>query len=178
MQKVQNSGVPEGEGLHRRHPATPRQAAAPELGSEARVPMHGLSVCAVYRVRRSSARRFAGAALNHVSSGRGVRCIDCSSPACTREKCTTCPTCRSVGCRKGKHCAGVIHPLPPKQQPKTLADKRSFRCEMCQYPPCQSCGKEMPRGSRQRFTKTGEMNWTCGDCLTVEKSKATLRRNR
>ena len=122
---------------------------------------------------------FAASALKHLRDGQAIRCIDCSHPRCSRPTCTTCTVCRAVGCRKGKRCAGVFQPLHAKQQPNNLDEKRSFRCENCRYLPCQTCGKEMPRGGcRQRFAKRGDIDWTCGDCLTLEESRKVQARNR
>ena len=81
-------------------------------------------------------------------------------------------------CRGGAACAGVIRPLPPKQQPDSVDEKTRFRCERCKYPRCWRCQKDMPRGSRQRFAESGKEKWTCGDCQTVEENKKVLAKYR
>ena len=77
-------------------------------------------------------------------------------------------------CRGGAACTRVIRPLPTKQQPKAMAEKWQFRCERCRYPRCRRCQKEMPRGTRSRFTESGKEVWTCGDCQTVEENQKVL----
>ena len=121
---------------------------------------------------------FADTALAHLKNDRNIRCIDCSHPACSRPGCKTCTKCRSVRCRKDDLCSNYVHPLQAKQQPKNLEEKRRFRCESCRYPPCEVCRKPMPIGSRQRFTKSGNAEWTCGDCLTLEENRKVQAANR
>ena len=111
---------------------------------------------------------------NIQAQGQAVRCIDCSHPECSNRQCRTCRICRALTCRGGAACAGVIRPLPPKQQPTSMDEKLQYRCERCRFPRCQRCLKEMPRGTRSRFTESGKEAWTCGDCQTVEENQKVL----
>ena len=118
------------------------------------------------------------AALRHGHNTRNVRCIDCSHPECSRPGCKTCTKCRMEACSLGDKCSGHIQPLHPKQQPKDLGEKFAFRCQTCRYPPCQRCGKPMPKGNKSRYDKSGHMAWTCADCLTLELSHQDLAKKR
>ena len=102
-------------------------------------------------------------------SNQNVRCRDCSHPSCSRPGCTTCTKCRSELCTKGSKCRDQIKPLAARLQPMTMSEKLRYRCTKCRYPACLVCHKPMPTGKiRQRFDKSGEMEWTCGDCLTLQ----------
>ena len=107
-----------------------------------------------------------------------MRCIDCSHPLCSAPGCTTCRRCRSETCRKPNQCKATIKPLQAKKQPGAMIEKLQFRCESCRYPPCLVCKKQMPKGSRGRFDKQDSLEWTCGDCLTLEESRKVRARDR
>ena len=108
----------------------------------------------------------------HLKNALNTRCIDCSHPACSNSGCNTCQTCRAVSCRLGDLCKKTISPLTRQEQPQDLDEKHRFRCRHCRYPPCQTCKKPMPTGGcRQRFDKSRQVDWTCGDCLTLEESR-------
>ena len=89
--------------------------------------------------------------------GQEVRGVDCSRPECAKPECRTSRRCRALTRRGGAARAGVIRPLPPKQQPTSMAETLQCRCERCLYPRCRRCQKEMPKGGcRQRFLKSGK----------------------
>ena len=121
---------------------------------------------------------FIESAVRHLKVGRQVRCIDCSHPLCSAPGCTTCRRCRSETCRKPNQCKATIKPLQAKKQPGAMIEKLQFRCESCRYPPCLVCKKQMPKGSRGRFDKQDSLEWTCGDCLTLEESRKVRARDR
>ena len=113
---------------------------------------------------------FDASALVHARGARQhVRCRDCSNPPCSRPGCTTCTRCRSERCTKGGKCKDQMIPLPARLQPSSMDEKLRYRCKNCRYPPCSVCHKPMPSGKlRQRFDKSGDMDWTCADCLTLQ----------
>ena len=110
-----------------------------------------------------------------------MKCIDCSNPQCVAPKCRTCSTCRDAACNgKKKSCKGFVVALNPKQMPKSLADVNSFLCSNCNFVTCVAknadgriCGKVAPKKSHEALK--GRRNaYTCGDCLTEEKTKKSL----
>ena len=101
-----------------------------------------------------------------------LRCMDCSRPPCTVPACSTCRQCRDVECRRTGKCKKPMAPLSPMEQPRSVREKNAFRCRACRYPPCNVCKLRMPTGgTRNRFSKSGKTEWTCGDCLTLAESR-------
>ena len=60
--------------------------------------------------------------------------------------------------------------------------ERAAQCKQCQaknacrstskFPVCSACNKAMPKGSRDRFNKSGSTTWTCGECIrSITKRK-------
>ena len=62
---------------------------------------------------------------------QSVRCIDCSSPACTSPGCKTCKSCRDVTCNHPA-CAKTPVTLNSKLPPHTLEEVRNFKCANCE----------------------------------------------
>ena len=73
---------------------------------------------------------------------------------------------------QGGKCKDQMIPLPARLQPSSMDEKLRYCCKNCRYPPCSVCHKPMPSGKlRQRFDKSGDMDWTCADCLTLQISR-------
>ena len=118
------------------------------------------SICgALPRIQFSESDRHNAANPKHLTL-----CRTCRSPRCTNPSCPTCSVCRAPQCSAPGSCGKELVPVNPQQQPRTLADKFRLRCQYCQYPPCKTCGKPMPTGSRPQFKKSGNVVWTCPSC--------------
>ena len=118
---------------------------------------------------------------NSIRPGRRLKCIDCCHPPRAATRCRTCSVCRDAACSgKKKSCKGVVVALYPKQMPKSLDDVNSFLCSNCNFVTCVAkkadgriCGKVAPKKSHEALK--GRRNaYTCGDCLTEEKTKKSL----
>ena len=105
-------------------------------------------------------------------------CKSCRSPKCTNPACTTCQVCRSPLCANPGVCGKELVPVNPKQLPATEDARSLFRCQACRYPPCKACGKQMPKGTKARFEKSGHTEWTCGDCLTLAVGREDASKKR
>ena len=99
---------------------------------------------------------------------RVTLCRNCRSPACTNPSCPTCRICRDASCRLPGQCGKSLVPVNPKVLPETEQERLRFLCHNCRFPSCQRCNRPMPKGSRQRFSKSGGVEWTCAICSGQE----------
>lgn len=102
----------------------------------------------------------------------GIKCIDCSNPACKAPGCKTCPKCRTAH-RANKKCDAVVVALPTRLIPSTLEQVRSWVCLACKPNVCVNwpqCRKALPAKKRQ-VSGTYE----CGECQTVKFSQQQSR---
>ena len=104
-------------------------------------------------------------------------CLDCTSPPCSSEQCTTCRICRNPSCRL-KHCNS--EPKPLNALGITAACKKGyskFLCLGCEGLACSRCGIEMSKIQKQRKRakqdKSSEERWYCTDC---QKKKYLVNR--
>ena len=110
---------------------------------------------------------------------RRLRCFDCCNPQCAAPSCKTCKVCRSTGC-KSKTCKKSIAALNPKQMPNSLDEVKAFFCNSCRFVTCVTeggdgriCGKVAPKKNHADL-RAKKKPYTCGECLTAEKSKKSL----
>ena len=108
---------------------------------------------------------FNDSALHHKKSqDQRKLCKACQHPQCTVPDCRTCRSCRSKKCTRKNCTQPIAFNVHSSQLPQTIADRNSFKCENCQYPPCLDCRTQMPAGSRSRFAASGETHWICSEC--------------
>jgi len=87
---------------------------------------------------------------NAVASRQGVRCKDSQMPACS-----------SCGTRPEA-------PLPSPSAPKSVEEKKRYKCFQCAFPCCKCCGQEMTKQQLHTFQKrdaASQNEWTCSDCI-------------
>ena len=115
---------------------------------------------------------------------RTMRCYTCSHPPCIAPHCKTCRVCRDPECKK-RRCQKEITALHPKTMPPDLSAVQSFLCDRCRYITCRGkkseggiCGKEMPKRKQAQALASRNIEYLCGDCLTLQMNRDTLAKNR
>ena len=142
--------------------------------------MSGLSLVPVQSVQSSKKQKAYPTSmwLHRYEKNRNTLCFECCRPACVWQNCKTCKICRKESCNGKKKCSKTMESLHPRQHPRTIEEHDQWLCNTCRYIVCQTCRKrEMPRKQQREVKKeTIQKLWTCGNCLTLEESKQTMRK--
>ena len=94
-------------------------------------------------------------------------CLDCTNPACTVPDCTTCTICWNRACKRKDRWEKRAASLKSSQDPKSMADKVSFRCSACRKIKFRHCKRAATRSQQQRHRKmNATAAWASGDCRT------------
>ena len=105
----------------------------------------------------------------HGNDDETRRCLDCSSPACTRSECTTCRNCRNPACTENLSCKRARFKLLAMCIPKTKTALESFLCGNCAVQ-CTTCGQ---RGGEHFSAWMREKQQAgkrhCFDCVNAGK---------
>ena len=106
---------------------------------------------------------------NNKSYNQDVKCLDCLHPQCSNLACTTCKTCRGVGCN-----AVDCNKTPKALKNTELAafDRpEDYVCQACLFPKCKTCKAEMSKKIKQKKRKNklwmsgeSQRTWQCADC--------------
>ena len=96
------------------------------------------------------------------------RCVECTSPACTRLDCTTCKQCRDPSCNAKIACKREKIKLNPKLRPRTKTELESFLCSNCDMR-CTTCDQRGPEHfSRYMRMKQSASQRKCFACVELE----------
>ena len=107
------------------------------------------NLCQLWLPSKNSPTRVEDYATKHQkNSFHKFRCMDCSHPPCQNPFCKCCPSCRNPECKGQKTCTRPPSHLPPRLQPKHLAENMDYECDMCQFPPCDQCSTPMTKMQR------------------------------
>ena len=110
---------------------------------------------------------------NNRTSHTKFRCMNCANPPCQNPNCQRCLVCRDKDCKRRKGCTKEPVQLNSRQQPRTLEELSTFECDLCRFPRCAGCDKEMKKGPREKLKQSPrwknevmqKRSWLCRSCV-------------